>query len=45
LTEFCDLVQVFAFGSIEVRIPLAEIYRGVQFPDTAPGARPGEPPL
>lgn len=33
LTEFKDMTQSFAFGSIPVQIPLAEIYRGVKFPE------------
>jgi len=39
LTEFNDLSQVFDFEVIPVSIPLAEIYRGVEFPEisgTAP---------
>ena len=34
LTEFNDLTQTFAFGTLPVRIALAEIYRGVEFPQT-----------
>jgi len=33
LTVFSDPKGEFAFVSIPVRVPLAEIYRGVQFPD------------
>ena len=33
LTEFSDAAGEFAFGSIPVRIPLAEIYRGVTLPE------------
>jgi Uma2 family endonuclease len=35
LTFFNDLSQVFDFTSISVRVPLSEIYRGVQFPGNA----------
>ncbi len=35
LTVFNDLAQTFAFTSVDVRIPLAEIYRGVVFPETS----------
>lgn len=35
LTEFDDLSQTFAFGSIPVRVPLAEIYSRVKFPEHA----------
>lgn len=34
LTAFTDLQQTFAFASIRAQIPLAEIYRGVEFPET-----------
>ena len=34
LTEFNDLSQTFAFGTLPVRIALADIYRGVEFPQT-----------
>ena len=34
LTAFSDLSQTFAFGAIPVQIALAEIYRGVNFPET-----------
>ncbi|HZZ77947.1 MAG TPA: Uma2 family endonuclease [Gemmataceae bacterium] len=32
LTEYRGLDQIFAFGSIAVKIPLVDIYRGVEFP-------------
>jgi Uma2 family endonuclease len=35
LTEFKGLSATFEFVSIPVRIPLAEIYAGVSFPETA----------
>jgi Uma2 family endonuclease len=44
LTEFAGTEQTFAFGSIDVKIPLADIYRGVQFRETAPRDNPGERP-
>jgi Uma2 family endonuclease len=34
LTVFDDLSQDFQFASVSVRIPLAEIYRGVNFPQS-----------
>jgi len=34
LTVFSDLEKTFAFGSIPVKVPLADIYRGVAFPET-----------
>ena len=34
LTAFNELTETFDFGSIAAPIPLAEIYRGVQFPET-----------
>ena len=34
LTAFSDLTQTFAFGAVPVQVPLAEIYRGVAFPET-----------
>ena len=34
LTAFSGLDQTFAFATIPVRISLADIYRGVQFPET-----------
>jgi Uma2 family endonuclease len=34
LTEFNDLAQTFAFGTIPARTTLEEIYRGVVFPET-----------
>ena len=33
LTEFPDPAGTFEFASVPVRVPLAEIYRGVEFPD------------
>lgn len=33
LTAFDDLAQSFAFGAIPASVPLAEIYRGVKFPE------------
>jgi Uma2 family endonuclease len=35
LTVFEGLAQTFAFASVPVRIPLAEIYAGVKFPEHA----------
>ena len=35
LTEFRGLTQTFAFTSIPVKIALADIYRGVEFPGNA----------
>jgi Uma2 family endonuclease len=35
LTEFSDLETVFEFASVAVKIPMAEIYRGITFPDDA----------
>ncbi len=35
LTVFSDLTQTFVFGSIPVQIALADIYRGVEFPETS----------
>jgi Uma2 family endonuclease len=35
LTAWNDLTQTFTFSSIPVQIPLAEIYRGVEFPEPA----------
>jgi Uma2 family endonuclease len=32
VTDFSELTQTFAFASVPVQIPLAEIYRGVAFP-------------
>ena len=43
LTAFTDLAQTFSLGTLPVSIPLAEIYRGVEFSDAAatiPGANP-----
>ena len=34
LTTFGDLAGTFELGTIAARIPLAEIYRGVEFPET-----------
>lgn len=34
LTEIRDLSQTFAFGAIDVKVSMAEIYRGVTFVDT-----------
>jgi Uma2 family endonuclease len=34
LTVFDDLAQTFAFDSVPAQVPLAEIYRGVTFPET-----------
>ncbi len=36
LTAFSDPTQTFAFGTVAVQVPLAEIYRGVTFADTTP---------
>jgi len=33
MTPFDGREAVFSFASIPVQIPLAEIYRGVQFPE------------
>ena len=33
LTAFSELTATFNFGSLAASIPLADIYRGVQFPD------------
>lgn len=35
LTEYRDLTQAFPFSTIPVRIALADIYRGVEFPENA----------
>lgn len=35
LTAFSDMAQTFGFTSIPVKIALAEIYRGVEFPEKA----------
>ncbi len=37
LTEYSGLAQTFAFATIPVQIPLAEIYRGVEFPENPDG--------
>lgn len=34
LTAFSDVAQTFAFETIPAKIPLAEIYRGVTFPES-----------
>jgi Uma2 family endonuclease len=34
LTTFSQLTKTFAFGTVPVQIPLEDIYRGVQFPET-----------
>ncbi len=34
LSVFSDLAQTFAFGSIDVQVALADIYRRVAFPET-----------
>ncbi len=34
LTEFEGLGTTFEFASVSARVPLAEIYRGVEFPET-----------
>lgn len=36
LTEFAGLDRVLEFTSVPARVPLAEIYRDVAFPDVAP---------
>jgi hypothetical protein len=35
LTAYIDLAQTFSLGTLPVSIPLAEIYRGVEFSDAA----------
>jgi hypothetical protein len=35
MTDFRGLTQTFAFTSIPVKIALADIYRGVEFPENA----------
>ena len=35
MTEFRGLEQTLAFTSIPVKIALADIYRGVEFPENA----------
>ena len=37
LTEFCEMAQTFEFGSVPVKIPLTDIYRGVEFPEKPAG--------
>ncbi len=44
LTAFADPAQTFAFGSIDVQITLADIYRGVQFRESASPDNPGDRP-
>ena len=34
LTAFGAMTQMFAFGTVPVRMVLADIYRGVEFPET-----------
>ncbi len=41
-TSFEGLAETFAFASVPVQIPLAEIYRGVTFPETP--SNPMNPP-
>jgi Uma2 family endonuclease len=36
LTEFADANGEFAFASVPVRVSIAEVYRGVEFPDPPP---------
>jgi hypothetical protein len=36
LTEFAGLDRVLEFASVPARVPLAEIYRDVTFPETPP---------
>ena len=36
LTEFAGLERVLEFASVPARVPLAEIYRGVTFPEVPP---------
>jgi Uma2 family endonuclease len=36
LTEFAGLDRVFEFASVPARVPLAEIYRDVKFPEVPP---------
>jgi Uma2 family endonuclease len=33
LTAFSDMKQTFAFGTVPAKVPLAEIYSGVEFPE------------
>jgi Uma2 family endonuclease len=42
-TEFSGISQTFAFSTIPVQIPLAEIYRGVEFPKKRPEGGNGAP--
>ena len=34
LTVFSEMTETFFFGSITVKIALADVYRGVKFPET-----------
>jgi Uma2 family endonuclease len=36
MTEFSGLENVLEFATVPARVPLAEIYRGVEFPDPLP---------
>jgi Uma2 family endonuclease len=36
LTAFSEMTQTFSFGTIPVKVPLTEIYRGVKFPEAQP---------
>jgi Uma2 family endonuclease len=40
LTSFRGLTEFFTFASVPVRIPLSEIYRGVEFDPEPPSCRP-----
>jgi hypothetical protein len=33
LTEFNNMTQTFAFATISARVGIAEIYRGIEFPE------------
>jgi Uma2 family endonuclease len=44
LAAFSDLAQTFAFASVGVQVPLADIYRGVAFPEASSRGNPGERP-
>jgi Uma2 family endonuclease len=37
LTAFSQMTQTFAFGTVPVQIPLADLYRGVKFPESDEG--------
>ena len=41
LTTFRGLDQTFVFGSLPVRVPMADIYRRVEFPETSPAEGTG----